>query len=339
MHIWYNRHVRLCVYKDSLSVGRGADKAVKNFAAALSARGHDVRLVERDGLAAALAERWDAVVATGSNEAVDIDRERYFESPNRSRVVLQLHLAPRGFFKWRHPLRNLAIKRAFRKVDAAQLLCSDYVAEFVRIAPGVKTKVIGNYTEMSVDSRLSPLDSQLSTILYPAAVVSKVKNQKLFIEAFARIAVKFPKWKVRMLGKADTKYADRCRALASRLGVADRIEFVGFTSDLAGEYARAAFVAFPSTLEGFPLAVLEAAKFALPVVAQSSLPGVRDIVLDGETGFVTGPSPAAYAEGLARMMADPLLRRSLGERARSRCDGEYSKERVLAAWEELLDKL
>ena len=319
-------------------MGRGADKAVKNFAAAMSARGHDVRLVERRELVAALAEPWDAVVATGSNEAVDLDREGYFECRNRARVVLQLHLAPGGFFKWRHPLRNLAIKRAFRKADAAQLLCSDYVAEFNRIAPGVKTRVIGNYTEMSADSQLLPHNSQLTTILYPAAVLSKVKNQKLLIEAFARIARRFPEWKVRMLGKADARYADECRALASRLGVADRVEFAGFTCDLAGEYAHAAFVAFPSTLEGFPLAVLEAAKFALPVVAQSTLPGVRDIVHDGETGFVTGPSPASYAEGLSRMIADPGLRRSLGEGARSRCDGEYSKERVLAAWEELLEE-
>ena len=320
-------------------MGRGADKAVKNFAAAMSARGHDVRLVERGGLSSALAERWDAFVATGSNEAVDLDREGYFERPGRSRVVLQLHLAPRGFFKWRHPLRNLAIRKAFRKADAAQLLCSDYVAEFARIAPGVPTKVIGNYTEMSAGPQLSALSSQPSTILYPAAVVNKVKNQKLLIEAFARVAGKFPEWKVRMLGKADTKYAGECRALASRLGVADRIEFVGFTGDLAGEYSRAAFVAFPSTLEGFPLAILEAAKFALPAVAQSSLPGVGDIVRDGETGFVTGPSPASYAEGLSRMMADPSLRRSLGERARSRCDGEYSKERVLSAWEEMVGEL
>ena len=318
-------------------MGRGADKAVKNFAAAMSARGHDVRLVERGGLSAALAERWDAVVATGSNEAMDLDRERYFERPNRSRVVLQLHLAPRGFFKWKHPLRNRAIKRAFRKVDAAQLLCSDYVAEFGRIAPGVKTKVIGNYTEM--EERGMGNGERGTLILYPAAVVNKVKNQKILIEAFARVAGKFPEWKVRMLGKTDTKYAGECRALASRLGVADRIEFVGFTGDLAGEYSRAAFVAFPSTLEGFPLAILEAAKFTLPAVAQSSLPGVRDIVRDGETGFVTGPSPASYAEGLSRMMADPSLRRSLGERARSRCDCEYSKERVLAAWEEMVGEL
>ena len=46
--------MKLLVYKDSLSVGRGADKAVKAFAEALSGRGHDVRLVARGAFAAAL---------------------------------------------------------------------------------------------------------------------------------------------------------------------------------------------------------------------------------------------------------------------------------------------
>ncbi len=330
--------VRLCVYKDSLSVGRGADKAVKSFAAALSGRGHDVSLVERGAFAAALDERWDAFVAVGSNEAMDLDRAGYFGRADRSPVVLQLHLAPCGFFKWKHPLRNHAIRRAFRKADAVQLLCSDYVDEFRRIAPGVKTRVIGNYTEITPppDFQLSTLNSQFKTILYPAATVNKVKNQKLLVEAFAKIAKDFPGWKVRLLGKTETKYAESCRVLVRKLGLADRIEFAGFTGDLAGEYSKASFVAFPSTLEGFPLAVLEAAAFGLPVVAQKTLPGVRDIVVDGETGLVSDAEASEYAKSLARLMSDDSLRGRLGARAKERCAEEYSKERVLGEWESFL---
>lgn len=331
--------MRLLVYKDSLSVGRGADKAVKSFSAELAARGHDVRLVERDAFPAALGERWDAIVATGSNEAVDLDRAGYFERPVRSPVVLQLHLAPRGFFKWKHPFRNRAIKRAFCKVDAVQLLCSDYVEEFRGIAPGVKTRVIGNYTDMeipSLEGHASASGGKMPIILYPAAAFSRVKNQRLLIEAFAKIAGDFPGWKVRLLGNAATKSAALCRALANKLGVADRVEFAGFTNDLAGEYSRAAFVAFPSGLEGFPLAVLEAARFALPVVAHEALPGVRDIVIDGKTGLVTKPSVQEYAKGLSLVMADESLRRKLGDGARMRCAELYSKESVLGAWENLL---
>ncbi len=91
--------MRILVYKGNLSTGRGADRAVRNFAAGLAERGHDVALSEKKELGERLQEPWDAVVATGSNEAVDLDRLGYFERRDRTKVVLQLHLAPRGFFK------------------------------------------------------------------------------------------------------------------------------------------------------------------------------------------------------------------------------------------------
>jgi len=323
--------VKLCVYKDSLSVGRGADRAVKAFAAALAGRGHDVRLVERGGFAAALEEKWDAFVATGSNEAVDLDRAGYFGRPGRSPAVLQLHLAPRGFFKWRHPFRNRAIRKAFDRFDAVQVLCRDYEREFRGLAPHPAVATIGNYTEIAVRPRRGE-----KLVLCPAAVVNGVKNQELLVRAFARVSADFPAWRVRLLGRADNPAAERCRRLARRLGVEGRVEFAGLAADMPEEYARAAFVAFPSRLEGFPLAVLEAAAFALPVVAQRSLPGVGDIVRDGETGFVADPTPAAYAAALARLMSDGALRARLGEGARRRCEGEYSKEAVLGKWEKLL---
>ena len=326
--------MKLCVYKDSLSVGRGADKAVKNFAAAMSARGHEVRLVERGGLAAALEEKWGAFVATGSNEAVDLDRAGYFERPGRSPVVLQLHLAPHGFFKWKHPFRNRAIRKAFDKFDAVQVLCRDYESEFKSLAPHPAVVTIGNYTEIEPVPR-----REEKLVLYPAAVVNRVKNQSLLIRAFAAIATDFPEWRVRLLGRTDTSVADGCRRLARRLGVDGRVEFAGLTGDMAAEYARAAFVAFPSTLEGFPLAVLEAAKFSLPVVAQQKLPGVRDMVLDGETGLVAAPTVEAYSAALARLMSDGGLRAKMGERAHVYCEERYSRESVLSEWERLLARI
>lgn len=326
--------MKLCIYKDSLSVGRGADKAVKNFAAAMSARGHEVRLVERGGLAAALEEKWDGFVATGSNEAVDLDRAGYFERPGRSPVVLQLHLAPHGFFKWKHPFRNRVIRKAFDKFDAVQVLCRDYESEFKGLAPHPAVVTIGNYTEIEPVPR-----REEKLVLYPAAVVNRVKNQALLIRAFAAIATDFPEWRVRLLGRTDTSVADGCRRLARRLGVDGRVEFAGLTDDMAAEYARAAFVAFPSTLEGFPLAVLEAARFSLPVVAQKKLPGVRDMVLDGETGLVAAPTVKAYSAALARLMSDGGLRAKMGEKAHAYCEDQYSRESVLSKWERLLARV
>ncbi len=349
--------MRIAVYKDNLSTGRGADGAVRNFAAGLAERGHAVSLMEKEEFFSrvlnasrgACAEGddggtvFDVIVATGSNEIVDLDSAGYFSRPSRAKVVLQLHLAPRGFFKWKHPFRNRRIRAAFDKPDAVQVLCSSYVEEFRRLAPHPRVFVIGNYVPSAVGSQppasLPPTADRLDAkqvVLYPAAAVNKVKNQMLLIDAFARVAEEFPGWEVRLLGKDTTSYAADCRRKVMRLGLSDRVEFVGFTTDLGGEYSRAEFIAFPSKLEGFPLAILEAAGFALPVLAQQGLPGVSDIVKAGETGLVTGASVSAYADGLRLLMADESLRRRLGCGAKSYCAGRYSRDEVLNEWERLL---
>ena len=331
--------MKIAVYKDNLSTGRGADRAVRNFAAGLAERGHDVSLMERQDFMQFVskgggADEVDVIVATGSNEIVDLDMAGYFGRKGRARVVLQLHLAPRGFFKWRHPLRNMRIRRAFGKADAVQVLCRSYVDEFHKIAPRPKVAVIGNYTEMPPPARVVRGEPS-TTILYPAASLNRIKNQKLLIESFAAIAADHPEWKVRLLGKDTTPYAKMCRRLIAANGLSGRVEVVGFTNDLAGEYSRAAFVAFPSNLEGFPLAVLEAAQFALPVVAHRDLPGIEDIVTES-TGLVTEPTVPAFAAALRRMMEDEALRRRLGESARQSCGERYSREKIIGQWEELL---
>lgn len=195
--------MRIAIYKDSLSTGRGADRAVKNFAASLAGLGHDAVLFEKGALAGKLREEWDVVVATGSNEIVDIDGLGYFERPGRAKVVLQLHLAPRGFFKWKHPVRNWRIRRAFRKADAVQVLCRSYEGEFRRIAPRARVTTIGNYVE--TDARGVVADYGNPVILYPAAAFTRVKNQSFLVRAFAAVAGEFPEWRLRLLGRNDTR--------------------------------------------------------------------------------------------------------------------------------------
>ncbi len=339
--------MKVVVYKDNLSTGRGADGAVKNFAVGLAERGHEVALMEKKEFSARVlnadGNEFDVVVPTGSNEIVDMDSAGYFARPARSRVVLQLHLAPRGFFKWKHPFRNRRIRAAFDKADAVQVLCSSYKEEFRRLAPHPRIFTIGNFAPMAPDFHSKTLRQTATdrlnakrVILYPAAAVNKVKNQMLLIDAFARVADEFPEWKVRLLGKDTTPYAAAGRRKVRRMGLSDRIEFVGFTRDLCGEYSQAEFIAFPSKLEGFPLAILEAAGFALPVLAQRGLPGVTDIVKAGETGLVTEASVRAYADGLRLLMVDDSLRRRLGSSAKSFCARRYSRDEVLNEWERLL---
>jgi glycosyltransferase involved in cell wall biosynthesis len=103
-------------------------------------------------------------------------------------------------------------------------------------------------------------------------------------------------------------------------------------------YSRAAVVACPSRREGFGVACLEAMAHARPVVA-TSVGGLRDLVVDGETGLVVPPRDApALREALERLLGDRELRRRLGaggrERARLHFSWHTVTDATLAAYAE-----
>jgi glycosyltransferase involved in cell wall biosynthesis len=101
-------------------------------------------------------------------------------------------------------------------------------------------------------------------------------------------------------------------------------------SDLASLYARAAVVACPSHREGFGLACAEAMAHGRAVVA-ADVGGLRDLVVDGETGLLVPPRDAgALRDALERLLADPELRRRLGANARERV-------RELCSWPQVID--
>jgi glycosyltransferase involved in cell wall biosynthesis len=101
-------------------------------------------------------------------------------------------------------------------------------------------------------------------------------------------------------------------------------------------YARAAVVACPSRREGFGVACLEAMAHGRPVVA-SAVGGLKDLVVDGETGLLVPPrDPQALRAALERLLADRDLRRRLGaagrERARERFSWDAVTDATIAAY-------
>jgi glycosyltransferase involved in cell wall biosynthesis len=99
-------------------------------------------------------------------------------------------------------------------------------------------------------------------------------------------------------------------------------------SELERLYARAAVVACPSRREGFGVTCAQAMAHARPVVA-TAVGGLRDLVVDGETGILVPPGDrAALRAALERLLADRALRRRLGEAGRERVRALLSWDRV-----------
>jgi glycosyltransferase involved in cell wall biosynthesis len=101
-------------------------------------------------------------------------------------------------------------------------------------------------------------------------------------------------------------------ALASRLGLEDRIVMAGFQKDVRPFYRMATLLALPSHTEGSPYVVLEAMVASLPIAA-TSVGGVPEHIENGVTGLlVPGRTPDAMAEALQKLLTDPPLRATLG---------------------------
>jgi glycosyltransferase involved in cell wall biosynthesis len=110
--------------------------------------------------------------------------------------------------------------------------------------------------------------------------------------------------------------------------------------ELQAYYARAAVVACPSHREGFGVACAEAMAHGKPVVA-SSVGGLKDLVVDGETGLVVPPRDVgALRKALERLLGDRELRRRLGAAGRERVEKHFSWERfaseTIRAYEDAL---
>lgn len=126
----------------------------------------------------------------------------------------------------------------------------------------------------------------------------------------------------------------RLQAQASRLGVEDRIEFLGHVDEETKERLMSCCKVFvmPSLYESLGLAVAEAMTHGKPVVA-SRVGGLPEVV--GEGGTLVEPRrPDQIAEALNRLLADDGLRRSKAEEARKHIRG-YSWECIIPQLEKL----
>jgi D-inositol-3-phosphate glycosyltransferase len=116
----------------------------------------------------------------------------------------------------------------------------------------------------------------------------------------------------------DESEKQRLKAVASALGVRDRVDFLGSVAhhELPYFYAAADVCVMPSYSESFGLVALEAQACGRPVVA-SGVSGLRSVVRDEVSGYlIDSHDPAVYAERIGRLLNDPELAQQMGRRGR-----------------------
>lgn len=164
--------------------------------------------------------------------------------------------------------------------------------------------------------------------------LSAIKGQDTAIEATALLVSRGYDVELELVGDVFRGYEDvrgQLRALAQRLGLADRVLFAGFVSDPAAAYLRADIVVVPSVIESFGMVAVEACAQARPVIA-STVGGLPEIVLDGVTGLLVAPrDPAALADAVAELLGDRVKAHRFAVAGAQRVRSEFSFDRMAEA--------
>jgi len=125
-------------------------------------------------------------------------------------------------------------------------------------------------------------------------------------------------------------------AAFAEAGLGERLRLLGYREDVAELLAAADIFVLPSYFEGLPMSIIEAMLSGLPVVA-SDISGVREQVVDGETGLLVPPREVGPLAGaLLRLVADPALCARMGEAGRRRACALFDERVVLARTLDLL---
>ena len=161
------------------------------------------------------------------------------------------------------------------------------------------------------------------------------KRYERLVGAFARIAGDQPAWDLWIVG--DGSKREILRQLAARGGVAERVHWESWRSDVSGVYTSSHLFVMPSLWEGFPNALAEAMSHGLPAIGFRDAAGVAQLIADGETGWLADglDNEATLARAMLAAMADGVERACRGARA-AKSMAAYAPEAQFDRWGRLL---
>jgi phosphatidylinositol alpha-1,6-mannosyltransferase len=171
--------------------------------------------------------------------------------------------------------------------------------------------------------------------LVTVARLEQVKGIDTVIQALPAILERAPDVGYVIAGRGPDR--ERLEKLAHKLGVADRVRFLGLVGDqdlpavynLGSVYLGMSRRVGRMDVEGFGISLVEASACGLPVVAGNS-GGIPDAVRDGETGILVPPEdPAALADAVCRVLTDRALATRLGQNGRRAVESHFNWDRVV----------
>jgi glycosyltransferase involved in cell wall biosynthesis len=163
------------------------------------------------------------------------------------------------------------------------------------------------------------------------------KGFDLLLRAFAKIADDWPDWTLVIWGEGPLR--EELERERDRLGLRDRVEFPGLSSQPLGWLDSGSIFVLASLYEGFPNVLAEAMAAGLPVISFDCSWGPREMIIPEQDGLLVPTGDVdALARSIGTLIADPELRDRLGAAARQNVR-RFSKRRIVDQWTDMIARL
>jgi len=202
--------------------------------------------------------------------------------------------------------------------------------KFTVMPPGLQLGILPTRDEACATLGLDP------TLMYCAFIgrITKIKWPDRFLDVVAMLQSQSTDLHFIVAGAGDL--LDYCKERSAKESLP--VIFLGWREDIETVLAASDLVLLTSDNEGTPLSLIQAGMAKLPIVA-TNVGSISEIVLDGETGFLTDLSPQSLAAAVNTLISSPSLREGMGTKARNYTMQRYGVERLVKDHQQLYEKL
>lgn len=204
-------------------------------------------------------------------------------------------------------------------------------AEDIRAQFGDEMRVrgIGNRV---VDKRTSAAGAAIPGKIGVFGRLAASKRVDEALEIFSAVHERVPQARLDVFG--DGPERAKLEKLAKELGVGEAVTFHGRVPNAADEMAACTVTVSTSATESFGLSIAESLAVGTPVVSYAVNYGPRDLIRDGQDGYLVEPGDAeAFVDRLVELLEDPATAERMGANAERRMVEDFSRSSFTRAWE------
>lgn len=164
------------------------------------------------------------------------------------------------------------------------------------------------------------------------------KNQKMMIEAFAKIAPKFPEWSLVIYGEGHQRKALEKMIQDPRFKIQDKVLLPGRCETVIEEVAKSKVFCLSSDYEGMSNAMIEALCVGTPVIS-TKVSGTDELIRDGVNGLLVDIGDTdGLAKAFEKLLSNQELREQIGKEGQKLAT-RFKTDTIVDQWENLVHSL